>query len=224
MVHHGAICDGNCGVSGAIHLPAEIQGGLSTGWRCDKLNVPGLCLEQPPPVAGPLPYMVTATAAAWGGCRGFTSCCNSISKHIPVLSPSAPFHHQQHWQWCSSRCHPRERCCAPCAALPAGEIPGQSLPLPQARSAVGPSECGWGDSSIPSYPTHPPAFARLVSIPTTSLSLPIQTLLCFLKMSPSSAPSSRWQQAPPVAITTSSSPAKSARPCHISLPASKPPP
>lgn len=52
-------------------------------------NVPGLCLEQPSPVAGPLPFVVTATTVAvWDRCRGFISCCNS--RHIPVLSPLCP--------------------------------------------------------------------------------------------------------------------------------------
>lgn len=62
--------------------------------------------------------------------------------------------------------------------------PSQPLPVPQGRSSVRPSECRWGESSIPTHPTHLPAFAILVSIPTTSLSPHSNSLLCFLKMSP----------------------------------------
>jgi len=110
-----------------------------------------------------------------------------------------------------------------------GRDPGQTLALPWVRAARGHQlNAGIGGPLIPQtlpaplqFPSwspdlrHLPHFTRSVSF------------LCFLRTSPFPTLALHplgWQQAPPVAITTSSSPAKWTRPWRASPPASTSPP
>lgn len=164
-------------------------------------NVPGLWLGQPSPAAGPLPQVATATALFDSGVS---------AEDLPTAAIPAPF----------VACQP--------FPFPAGERP---WPDPRSAPEKGvngtQSEYGCGESSIPTYPTHPFAVPIPAFRPSTSLSLYRFKLPPLLsKNVPLPHPQLHplgWQQNPPVAITTSSSPAKSARPCHTSLPASKSP-
>lgn len=175
-------------------------------------KVPGLCLEQPSPVAAPLLFVVTATTVAvWGHCRGFSSCCNSISRHIPVLSPLC--------YTTSSGVHPvvtPESTDVPSVAwqpFPAGEIPQPDPPSAPGEECNGTIRMQVG-RILHSHKSHSSACVCHPGFHTynfsLSVSLPIQTLLSKNVPHPRLHP--RWQQTPPVAITTSSSPAKSARP------------
>lgn len=243
LVCHGEVCDGCGGVSRAVlpwQITAEIQGVIRMFWRCDKPK----CARA---VAG------TAFSSCWSftlsdNCN---HCCTLGSlqriyvplqfqrgaQHLCAPSPLPPSHQLPHQKWCLSCCHCGDHHCAlrglaeehACLSWQDRD-PGQTLALPRERGMVGHHlNAGVEDPSFPHILPIPLQF------PPWSLDfqlLPLFTAskspLCFLKkISPFPILTLHplgWQQAPPVAITTSTSLAKSARPHHTSLPASKSPP